>query len=63
MTTVQTIAAIAFALIAFMFVNEMDYRDAVREEQHYCHMVKEGHWPHYNKDIDCNLQNIRGTKW
>jgi hypothetical protein len=44
----------------------MDYQDAIKEEQHYCDMVREGHWPAYKPEIDCKRIDqehmVRGIK-
>ncbi len=60
MSTIKTVSIWLALLGAFAFVNQMDYDDAIKAEQHYCDMVREGHWPHYNKDIDCKM--VRGIK-
>lgn len=60
MSMIKTISVWLALLGAFAFVNQMDYEDAIAEEQHYCDMVREGHWPHYNRDIDCKI--VRGIK-
>lgn len=60
MSMIKTIGVWLFLLAAFLIVNQMDYEDAIAEEQRYCDMVRDGHWPHYNKDIDCKM--VRGIK-
>ena len=34
-------------------VNDSYYEDEIREQAHYCDMVKNGHWPNY-KEVDCD---------
>jgi len=60
MQAIKVIGATLFLIMAFGIVGQMDYEDAIKEEQHYCDMVRDGHWPHYNKDIDCKM--VRGIK-
>ena len=31
----------------------IDYEEQLREEQHYCEMVKAGNWPAYKPEVDC----------
>jgi hypothetical protein len=35
-------------------VGSMDFQDAVEAEEFYCDMVREGTYPHYNKEINCD---------
>jgi len=51
------VLAAATLLVTFGMVGSMDYEDAVRQEAHYCKMVKAGHWPAFNKAINCKGQN------
>jgi len=60
MSMIKTIGVWLFLLAAFLIVNQMDYEDAIKEEQHYCDMVREGHWPAYKPEIDCKM--VRGIK-
>lgn len=53
MSVIKAIGMWLLLLAAFAIVNQMDYEDAIKEEQHYCDMVREGHWPAYKPDIDC----------
>jgi hypothetical protein len=66
MSTIKTIAVWLALLAAFLIVNQMDYEDAIKEEQHYCDMVREGHWPAYKPEIDCKRIDqehmVRGIK-
>jgi hypothetical protein len=66
MQAIKAIGIGVFLIVAFMFVNQMDYEDAIAEEQHYCDMVREGHWPAYKPEIDCKRINqehmVRGIK-
>ena len=66
MSMIKTIGVWLFLLAAFLIVNQMDYEDAIKEEQHYCDMVREGHWPAYKPEIDCKRINqehmVRGIK-
>ena len=39
---------VALVLLAlFGIVGAMDYEDEVAAQEHYCEMVKAGHWPDY----------------
>lgn len=40
---------LSFCVLLFIigFVGSMDYEDEVIAAQHYCQMVKDGHWPNY----------------
>lgn len=49
----KTIYIIAILMAALGIVGAIDYEDAVREEQHYCDMVKSGAWPAYRKEVNC----------
>ena len=60
MIMIKAIGVALLLIVAFGIVGQMDYEDAVKEEQRYCDMVRDGHWPHYNKDIDCKI--VRGIK-
>jgi len=66
MSMIKTIGVWLFLLAAFLIVNQMDYEDAIKEEQHYCDMVREGHWPAYKPEIDCKRIDqehmVRGIK-
>ena len=53
MSMIKAIGTAFFVIIAFGIVGQMDYEDAIKEEQHYCDMVREGHWPKYKTDVDC----------
>lgn len=41
-------------LLAYALVSSSDYSDELNEENIYCEMVAEGHWPAFNKNIDCD---------
>lgn len=60
MSMIKAIGAALFVIVAFGIVGQMDYEDAIEQERHYCDMVRDGHWPHYNKDIDCKM--VMGIK-
>ena len=48
------LAKVIVAIVLFLTVSTMDYRDEVAEEKHYSHMVCNGHWPDYaNIRPDC----------
>lgn len=34
-------------------VGNADYADEVRQQEHYCDMVADGHWPAYDDSINC----------
>lgn len=36
-------------LAAMGWVGDMDYEDAVLQQNHYCKMVASGYWPDYNE--------------
>jgi hypothetical protein len=45
---------IAAILVLLGLVGQMDMKDEVSEEAHYCAMVAEQFWPDYRKDeIEC----------
>ena len=60
MSMIKAIGAALFVIVAFGIVGQMDYEEAIGQERHYGDMVRDGHWPHYNKDIDCKM--VRGIK-
>ena len=66
MQAIKALGIGIFLILAFVFVSEMDYQDAIKEEQHYCDMVREGHWPAYKREIDCKRIDqehmVRGIK-
>ena len=66
MSMIKAIGVWLLLLAAFAIVNQMDYEDAIEQEQHYCDMVREGRWPAYNQDIDCKRIDqqhmVRGIK-
>jgi hypothetical protein len=41
--------ALIMALTLYGIVSEMDYQDALAQEQHYKEMVCDGHWPDYKE--------------
>ncbi len=43
--TILISAACGLLLAIYCMAGEMDYQDAVTEEQHTCAMVSEGKWP------------------
>ena len=47
------ILGVGLLLAAFGFAGNSDYEDALKQEAHYCEMVKTGSWPAYNESIDC----------
>jgi hypothetical protein len=60
------IGAIFFVLAAYVILGELDYQDAIEQEQHYCEMVGSGAWPNFKPEINCkrvaDQNNIRGIK-
>lgn len=49
-TLIILIAAACIA--AFMAVGNSDYKDELREFDHYCNMVEAGHWPDFKGIAD-----------
>jgi hypothetical protein len=47
------ITHILIVTILFVIVGSMDMKDAESSQNNYCDMVKAGHWPNYNKAINC----------
>lgn len=47
------IGAIVFVIVAYGIVGELDYQEELKQEQHYCGMVKSGAWPNYKPEIEC----------
>ena len=47
-------AAIAALLILFGLAGSGDYAEAERAEAEYCEMVRDGYWPAYRPEINCN---------
>ena len=47
-------AVLAAIIIALALASEMDYRDHVREHEHYCRMVAHGHWPDFRGSANCH---------
>lgn len=39
---------------AFLLAGTMDAEDALREQDRYCEMVKQGAWPDYDRSIKCH---------
>lgn len=50
---IKFIGAIVFVAVAYGIVGELDYQDAIKQDQHYCGMVKSGAWPNYKPEIEC----------
>lgn len=44
---------IAAAATLFVVVSHMTYNDELDQQAHYCEMVAFGHWPAYDKTINC----------
>jgi hypothetical protein len=49
----KTIYIIAIILAMLGIAGTIDYEEQLREEQHYCEMVKSGAWPAYKPEVDC----------
>lgn len=32
----------------------LDYEEELRQEQHYCQMVRDGHWPNFKPEVQCS---------
>ena len=47
MRTISAVAAIVVLLALLGIVGKMDADSAQRDADHYCEMVKAGHWPDY----------------
>ncbi len=43
----KKILSVCVVLCLLGIVGSMDYEDEVDVVQHYCQMVKDGHWPNY----------------
>ncbi len=43
-----TTALILLILIGMGYAGEQDYQESLRQQEHYCQMVKSGRWPDYN---------------
>lgn len=41
-------------LVVFGLFGSLDYQDELAEERHYCKMVKEGNWPAFKDNVNCN---------
>ena len=48
MTKPEWLLAIAIFFILFAVMGKMDFAEAERQEQEYCHNVKAKIWPDYN---------------
>jgi hypothetical protein len=53
MSMIKAIGVALLLIVAFGIVGQMDYEDAIEQDQHYCDMVREGHWPNFKPEIDC----------
>lgn len=65
MSMIKTIVIWPALLAAFLIVNQMDYEDAIKEEQHYCEMRKiweeskqidsqfRPGWPNFKPEVKC----------
>jgi len=49
----KTTYVIAIVLAMLGIAGTIDYEEQLREEQHYCEMVKAGNWPAYKPEVDC----------
>ncbi len=47
------LAAIAIVTLAYGYMGDGDYVEAVRAQEFYCDNVASGAWPNYN-EVDCN---------
>lgn len=45
---------IAVCACALVVLGGMDYSDAQDQQDEYCQMVADGHWPNYSPAIDCH---------
>jgi hypothetical protein len=49
----KTLIAVIIVVVAYGYVGANDYEDEVKQRDHYCEMVKAGHWPAYDDSINC----------
>ena len=54
MSTIKRGWMIAVCACALVVLGSMSYSDAQDQQDEYCQMVADGHWPKFNPDIDCN---------
>lgn len=51
----KTLLAVVALIAVVGIAGAMDYRDALKEAEHYEKMVCNGHWPNYKSvEVDCN---------
>lgn len=63
MKKLEAFTYLTIMLIIFAIVSNMDYEDELLEQQHYCDMVEQGHWPDYEEKYDevCNPESTPET--
>lgn len=52
---VASVLALIFG--AYGLMGTLDYEEELRQEQHYCQMVRDGAWPNYKPEINCGVHN------
>ena len=45
MKLIKLCSLIALLIAAYGIVGSMDYEDELKEQEHACYMVENGHWP------------------
>lgn len=51
--SVLTALAVLVFFALFGLVGSLDYDEAIRQEAHYCEMVRTNVWPAYDPDVKC----------
>ena len=46
---------IAVCACALVVLGSMSYSDAQDQQDEYCQMVADGHWPNFKPNIDCKV--------
>ncbi len=64
MTRIDRMQVLIGALAALVFfalfglVGSLDYDEAIRQEAHYCEMVRTNVWPAYDPDVKCPSADV-----
>ena len=53
MIKIYSITALLFFLAAVAISGAGDYEQELADQAHYCEMVKDGLWPDFEKNVEC----------
>lgn len=61
----RSLISLLFFILAMLILGSIDQNDQAKEEQTYCRMVREQHWPGYKhvyKDICKEYEHVKDPR-